>query len=209
MAFLSRMAASAVECFPYGRTDLCLRTRRGPRVTWGVLLAAALLFLAVPSRAARAELPQAGEYQIKAAFILNFANYVDWPDGALSRDTITIGILGQDPFDGALDSLGGKTVGGRRVHIRRYDEPEEAAGANILFIGTSGRKSLPRILRAVRGRPILTIGDSKGFVDAGVMINLVVLRKRVGFEVNLTAAKRAGLLVSSQLLKLAREVIEQ
>lgn len=178
-------------------------------MTWGILLAAALLFLAVPPRTVQADIPQAGEYQVKAAFILNFANYVDWPDGALSRDTITIGILGQDPFDGALDSLSGKTVGGRRVQIRRFDEPEEAAGTNILFIGASERRSMPRILRAVRGRPILTIGDSNGFATAGVMINLVVLRKRVCFEVNLTAAKRAGLLVSSQLLKLAREVIEQ
>lgn len=178
-------------------------------MTWGALLAAALLFLAVPPRTVQADIPQAGEYQVKAAFILNFANYVDWPAGALSRDTITIGILGQDPFDGALDSLSGKTVGGRRVQIRRFDEPEEAAGANILFIGASERRDLPRILRAVRGRPILTIGDSNGFATAGVMINLVVLRKRVCFEVNLTAAKRAGLLVSSQLLKLAREVIEQ
>ena len=209
MAFLSRMASIAVDCFPYGRTGLCLRTRRGPRVTWGVLLAAALLFLAVPPSAVQAGIQQAGEYQVKAAFILNFVNFVDWPGGTLSRDTITIGILGQDPFDGALDSLSGKTVGGRRVLIRKYNEPEEAAGANILFIGASERRELPRILKAVRGRSILTIGDSKGFADAGVMINLVVLRKRVGFEVNLAAAKRAGLLVSSQLLKLAREVIEQ
>jgi hypothetical protein len=197
MAFLIRRISSG-----------CSRIRK-VAVTHLLLLAVCLLCsLSVPPDA-RADIPQAGEYQVKAAFILNFANYVEWPGGSLSRDTITIGILGQDPFGGALDSLRGKTVRGRRVVIRRYDEPEEAVSANILFISASERGVLQHVLKVVRGRSILTIGDSRGFADTGVMINMVVLQKRVGFEVNLLAARRAGLLVSSQLLKLAREVIEQ
>lgn len=159
-------------------------------------------------RPVRAETPVAGEYQVKAAFLLNFANFVQWPAGALAEDTFTIGILGQDPFDSAIDSLWGKTVKGRRVVVRRYDDPEDARQADILFISASEKRALLYILKTLRGRSVLTVGDSKGFGQSGVMINMLLLRKRVGFEINLAAAHREGLQVSSHLLKLAQEVIE-
>jgi len=149
-----------------------------------------------------------GEYQVKAAFLLNFVNFVQWPDGALAEDTFTIGILGQDPFDSAVDSLKGKTVKGRRVVVRRYDDPTDARQADVLFISASEKRVLPHILKALRGHSVLTVGDDKGFGRSGVMINLLLLRKRVGFEINLVAAQREGLHISSHLLKLAQEVIE-
>ena len=160
------------------------------------------------STAARVDSPKAGEYQVKAAFILNFINFIEWPETALSADTFTIGVLGRDPFEGAMDSLKGKSVKGRRIIVRHYDFPEEARDADILFISQSEKRSLPQILKTLRNRPVLTIGDHQGFARSGVMINLVLAKKRVGFEINLPASQKAGIRISSQLLKLSKEVVE-
>ena len=160
------------------------------------------------SREVQAETIKVGEYQVKAAFLLNFANFVQWPQGALGDDTFIVGILGQDPFGNYTDSLQGKTVKGRRVVIKRYDDPEDAREATILFISGSEQRFLPHILKILRGHPVLTIGDLPGFCRSGVMINMHLFQKRVRFNINLTAAHRAGLEISSQLLKLAQEVIE-
>jgi hypothetical protein len=175
-----------------------------------LLLLAALVFLspAAAPRTARADSPQAGEYQVKAAFLINFAGFVDWPENTGANGSFVIGILGKDPFEGSIDSLKGKTARGKKVVIRRYDDPEEVRDADILFISASEKRALPHIMKTLRSRPVLTVGDHPGFARSGVMINLVLLRKRVGFEVNAQAAQRAGLRISSQLLKLAKEVIE-
>lgn len=180
-----------------------------PLLAWVLFLTLSLLLLSPLAALASADGRQAGEYQVKAAFILNFSNFVEWPEGHFHDGILTIGILGRDPFEGAMDDLKGKTVKGRKVVIRRYDDPEEALDADVLFIGASERMGLPRILHPLRGRPVLTVGDHPGFARSGVMINMVVLRKRVGFEINLQAARQSGLRISSQLLKLAKEVFEQ
>lgn len=174
-----------------------------------VLLLAALLLVSAASLDAGADSPPAGEYQVKAAFILNFANFVEWPVEPASNGALTIGVLGHDSFDGALDALKGKSARRGRVVVRHYDEPDEAAAADVLFISASEARMLPRVLKILRGRPVLTIGDSRGFAQAGVMINMVVHRKRVGFEINVRESRRSGLRISSQLLRLAREVVEQ
>ncbi len=174
-----------------------------------LLVAISFLFQAASPRIAWADSTQAGEYQVKAAFILNFAGFIDWPDTARGSGAFVIGVLGRDPFESSIDSLRGKTAKGRKVIIRRYEDPEEVRDADILFISASEKRTLPHILKTLRNRPVLTVGDHPGFARSGVMINLVLLKKRVGFEVNTQAAQRAGLRISSQLLKLAKEVIEQ
>ncbi|MGA7826691.1 MAG: YfiR family protein [Geobacteraceae bacterium] len=151
---------------------------------------------------------QAGEFQVKAAFLLNFANYVQWPAASLDDDVFIIGILGQDPFGSAADSLKGKTAKGRRVVIKRYDDPVAAREAAILYISGSEKRTLSQILKMLKGRPVLTVGDHPGFAQAGVAINMLVVRKRVNFRINLHAAHQAGMEISSQLLKLAQEVVE-
>jgi hypothetical protein len=183
----------------------CFVAGRGKRHFFSLLLCAFLIIVSLsgPSAVWAAQ-ASAGEYQVKAAFLLNFANYVTWPDSTLERGSFTIGILGEDPFGSALDAIRGKTVKGKMVVIRKYDDPEEALAADILFISASEQRALPRIVKILRDRPVLTVGDQSGFGSSGVMINLLLLRKRVGFEINLTAAKRAGIEISSQLLKLAQ-----
>ncbi len=151
----------------------------------------------------------AEEFQVKAAFILNFAGFADWPDSALPVGVFTIGILGNDPFEGAMDALNGKYVKGRKVRVRRYNDAEDARGVDILYISPSEKRALPAILRTLRNRPILTVGDHPGFARAGVMINMVVIKKRVRFEINNHSAQQSGIRLSSHLMKLAKEVIDQ
>lgn len=208
MAFLIR--STSRECT--ARRLLPSRQPRGAparssTIILFILVLFSLLFFSVPLPV-RADQLKAGEYQVKAAFLLNFGNFVQWPAGTLAKDSITIGILGKDPFDGAVDSLAGKRVMGRRVVVRRYDDPEDARQADILYISASEKQALPRIMKTLSGRSILTVGDTQNYGRSGVMINMLLLRKRVGFEINLAAAHREGLQISSHLLKLAQEVIE-
>lgn len=206
MAFAGK-AAILGRCF--------LRCGSGQGVSAGVLrvLCPALVILTmllstwVPSSAS-VDQGKADEYQVKAAFIINFINFIEWPDAALSADSFTIGIMGRDPSGGALGALKGKTVKGRKLVVKHFDDPEEARAADLLFISPSEKRSLPQILKNLRNRPVLTVGDQQGFARSGVMINMVIARKRVGFEINLPASQRAGLRISSQLLKLAKEVVE-
>jgi len=207
------MVLSNKAAIGYGSWRRCGGIER-VTASFGHLLCSSVLCLVMLLAAgapisARADLGKAGEYQVKAAFIMHFINFIDWPDFALPADTLTIGVLGKDPSDGAIDALKGKTLKGRRVIVRHYDEPEEARSAAILFISPSEKRALLLILKTLRNRPVVTVGDQQGFARSGVMINMVLVRKRVGFEVNLPASERAGIRISSQLLKLAREVVEQ
>ena len=208
MAFLIRAAAFDRVSDSSGCRSRMSGLRKRMRF-FGLFLCALILSFSLYSpREVQADPLRAGEYQVKAAFLLNFANFVQWPTAALRNDTFIIGILGQDPFDSALDSLKGKTVKGRRVIIKRYDDPEDAREATILFISGSEQRSLPRILKTLKNRPVLTIGDHPGFDRSGVMINMLLVRKRVCFTINLAAANQTGMEISSHLLKLAQEVIE-
>ena len=149
------------------------------------------------------------EYQVKAAFLYNFMKFVEWPsDGLSNAGTLTLGILGKDPFGDALDEVKDKTAKGRRVVVTHLRGLDEARDCDLLFVCASEKGRLPQILRGVQNSRILTVADQEGFCQSGGMINLVFVKNRVGFEVNVAAATRARLRVSSQLLRLARLVLE-
>ena len=151
------------------------------------------------------------EYQVKAAFLYNFAKFVEWPEAAFkeSKSPFTICILGKNPFGDALDSLREKTVEGRRLLIRKISKIEEADTCNILFISASEKESLPHIRMVTRKWNVLTVGDTNGFAESGVMINLFSVDNKVGFEINLDAAEKASLKISSRLLKLGKIIKEK
>jgi hypothetical protein len=145
------------------------------------------------------------EYQVKAAFLYNFAKFVEWP-GNSPATPFCIGILGSDPFGPMIDeTLDGKTLGGRRVVIRRFDQPEEALGCEIVFIA-SAAEPLKSWLRYFQSKAILTVGDAPAFCQSGGIIGFQVADQRVRFAVNLEAARRAQLKMSSKLLSLAARV---
>jgi len=147
------------------------------------------------------------EYRVKALFLYNFAKFVEWPS-PLPAAGISIGILGDDPFGDMLaQAIAGKTVNGRGFVVRHVN-PEQARQCQILFVAASERKHLLAVLDAVVGSPVLTVGDMHGFAQAGGMIDFEIIDSKVRFEVNIGAAERGRLKLSSKLLSLARIVRE-
>lgn len=171
---------------------------------------ALLLVLAMLTAPSFVQAQPTREYQVKAAFLYNFAKFVEWPSRSPQTDEgpMVIGVLGTDTFGEALDSLRDKSVMGRRVVVRKLIHIEEAKGCHVLFISSSERGRLAAILRAVRDQPVLTVADMEGFCHGGGIINMVSQRNKIGFEINAAAAQRAGLKISSHLLRLAKTVLE-
>jgi len=150
------------------------------------------------------------EYQAKAAFLYNFARFVEWPPQsfAATTDSLVVGVLGEDPFGVVLDqTLGDKFLHDRRVIVRRFQRIEGAAECHILFISSSQGSRLEEIMRSLNGVSVLTVSDVEGFVERGGMIGFSKRANQVGFEINVDAVERVGLRISSQLLKLATRVI--
>jgi len=154
------------------------------------------------------------EYLIKAGFIFNFAKFVDWPPGTFAQpdSPIVIGILGTDPFGAIIDQIvQDKKIGGRGFVVKRLKwgtDLKDLKECKILFVGASERVHIDELVQIVRGLPILTVGETPGFAEHGGVIRLVLEDNRVRFEVNVDAARQAGLTISSRLLTLAR-IIQQ
>ena len=151
------------------------------------------------------------EYLIKAGFIYNFANLVQWPSNAFTQpdSPIVIGILGEDRFGTVLDrALAGKKVNGRIFLVKRLKSVTDLKECHIVFVSSSEMAHLAEAIHLVKGMPILTIGEIPGFARRGGIINLVLEDNKVHFEVNVEAAKEADLNISSRLLALARIVQE-
>src|SRR3989442_5477178 len=134
------------------------------------------------------------EYEIKAAYLYNFIKYVDWPSYG---DTITIGVLGDNPFGPALVPLNGKIVKGRRLVIKEFDSVRDAQNCQIIFVSSSQKQLLQEILESLRSARVLTVGESQGFASGGGIIGFVEENNKVRFEINTDAARRAGLNISS------------
>jgi len=170
----------------------------GPRPRPRLTLAALAATLALAPPPARAE----AEYQVKAAILYNIARFVDWPGGG--RPTVTLCILGADPFGPAIDSLVGHPVGQGQLEVRRVTHASDLRACQMLFIAGSEADHLKADLAQVAHAPVLTVADTAGFAQAGVVVNLYLEQNRVRFEINIDAAQRSHLPISSQLLKLAR-----
>lgn len=165
------------------------------------------LSLALGASAQTLDSSDSSEYLIKAGFIYNFAKLVGWPQGAFAQpdSPIVIGILGSDPFGGIIDRiLADKQIDARHFVIKRLKWGMDLKGCDILFIGSSEAAHLEEVIHALKGIPVLTIGETPGFAKRGCIINLIVEENKVRFEVNLDAAKQADLNISSRLLALAR-----
>lgn len=157
---------------------------------------------------AMAEQPPVSEYQIKAAFLYNFAKFIEWPVEAHVADaqSFTIGILGPDPFGPDIAVIEGKLVKGKPLRVVRGLALEELKGCQVLFIGTAAPAELARALGALKDKPILTVGESEGFARRGGMIHLMTVENKVRFEINTQVAEQARLKISSHLLRLAKIV---
>jgi hypothetical protein len=149
------------------------------------------------------------EYEVKAGFLYHFGWFVEWPDTTDQgrAPAFTIGVLGAHPFGGVLDDImRGKSIGERPVVIQYYQRVEEVVSCHILFISASEAEGLPAILSGLGEAGVLTVSDMERFTERGGMISLRLVGQKVRFDINMDATERAGLKLSSQLLRLARVI---
>jgi hypothetical protein len=157
---------------------------------------------------ALAEERTSDEYQVKAAYLLNFAKFVEWPPGVFSSPDapITLCVLGKSPFGSMLDAIQGKIVNGRKVLVNLSMDVQNVKVCHLLFISASEEASLPFILKELKNTKILVTGDMQHFAQRGGVIGFVIRDMKIGFEINMDAARRSGITISSRLLSLARVV---
>jgi hypothetical protein len=178
-----------------------------------VLLMAAGVIVASPAISARQ--PQrdvSPEYMIKAAYLLNFARLVEWPREAFAKvdSPVTIGIVGSDPFGDALElTVAGKRISNRSISVHRLQWSQDPRRCHIVFISSSDSGRIGELVTRVAGLPILIVGEADHLATRGATINFTIEDDRVRFEVNVDAARRARLNVSSQILRVAKIVREQ
>jgi hypothetical protein len=180
--------------------------RAARRTRVGFLLACVALGLLAPR--ARAE----SEYEVKAAYLLNFAKLVEWPSAAFAsgKGTLVIGVVGRGPVgDEVARTLAGASANGRPIEVRHVAASDAAALAacQVLFVPDTER--IDPVLAAVQGRPVLVVGEAEEFARRGGAIGFVKDAGTVKFAANPKAAARNGLTVSAKLLRVAREVIDR
>jgi hypothetical protein len=170
-----------------------------------VLLA---LLVFVPARGgAHADGAPPREYQLKAAFIFNFAQFVEWPGDAFAGPNapLVIGVIGDSTMAASLEqACRGKTAGKREIVVKTLSGADAIRSAQILFIGAAERDRLPELIKRATDESVLTVGDFDGFTAASGMVRFLTEDNRLRFEVNLDAVNQGRLKVSAQLLKLAR-----
>jgi hypothetical protein len=171
-----------------------------------IFLLLALLALALPARALGVD-----EYKVKGAFLYSFAKFVEWPRDSQvgTKDELRVCVLGSGEVTSVLSEvMHGKSAGRRGVTVRRVDDLTEAAWCRIIFLTKSADMEPEVIANSLGATSILTVGEASGFASRGLMVNFVTKSSKVRFEINEKAAQRAGLKISSRLLRLASAVVE-
>ena len=174
--------------------------------------AGAVLALGLLVGTARAGQQQDAERELKAVFLYNFAKFVEWPPGGFPEPPapVTLCVLGDDAVGESLEAVvKGETLNGRRLVVRRPRDAQQARDCHVLFVGPAEKGRIPEVLTALRGTSVLTVGDGGDFLDHGGMIRFFLEQNRVRFDINLDAAERSHLSLSSKLLRLARAVNPQ
>ncbi len=149
------------------------------------------------------------EDQLKAAYLYNFAKFVEWPPNRFEGDTspIRFGIIGDERFLGVLDGIvDGRSVGGREIELSSYRSVSQAEDCHLLFLGAARSDERDELLDFFKGAAVLTVGETDGFTERGGMVKFYLEGNKVRFEINEDAARGEGVKISSRLLKLARIV---
>jgi hypothetical protein len=148
-------------------------------------------------------LPQALEYDLKAALLFKIGKFIRWPDGIFAGGNLQLCIVGRDDFGNSADGLAGKRLQGQAMTIVRMKPKESMSGCHIVFISRSEQEHVGAILSALARQPALTVSDIEGFAAQGGVVGFATRDKKINFEINAAAGKRAGLEISAQLLQLA------
>jgi hypothetical protein len=165
---------------------------------------AVMILFAVPGTSG-AEPATATEYDVKAAFIYNFAKFIEWPEGTFrgASSPVVICVYGRGSIEKAFGDIQGKTVKGRIVDVIFNDDIDNPGSCNIIFLSISDKRLSGPVLDAVRGISVVTIGEAPDFIHSGGIISFKSSGNKIRFEINPAAARRVHLLISSQLLRLA------
>jgi len=156
----------------------------------------------------------ADEYKLKAVYILSFSLFTEWPDNAsqnLKNKPFIITVFGENPFKEKLkDVIKTKKhkLKGRPIILKHTNKLEDITNSNIVFISSSERYKISKIISYIRGKPILTIGDTEGYANKGVMINMIRKGKNIKFDINLKEVKQSKIYISSRLLANANTIIK-
>jgi hypothetical protein len=148
------------------------------------------------------------EYEVKAAYLINFIKFVEWPDSAFqsAEDTLVLCVVGNDPIEVALEKFNGKTVSGKVLDIRKVADPASMGRCHILFVGESEKGKVDKVLGALKKLPVLTVSDIDGFARRGGAIGFVREKSNIRFEINDESAGNAGLTLNAKLLYLGKIV---
>jgi hypothetical protein len=171
-----------------------------------------LLVLLVSSSGVGAQANSPSEYQVKAAFLFNFAKFIDWPSNSFddANSPFTVCVLGHDPFGHALDDeLHGKIIGDRPLAVQRLKDKAQARRCQVVFVSSSESTHQSEILESLRGASMLLVGEANNFATSGGTIQFTTEDNHVRFTINIDAANRSGLNFSSKLLGLAKIVHDE
>jgi hypothetical protein len=203
---LERPNALPIADRRHSRVQLC--------ATWvAASLRCALLALVAGwlagTSAARAQEPRASEYQLKAAFLINFPKYADWPAESFAETNtpVVITVLGETKLTGEIEkAIAGRTVNGREIVLKHLPSGADAGSCHLLFVPAAELQRSPNLLAQLKATGILTVGESDDFLERGGIINLARRDQKIALEVNLTAAEKARIKISSKLLGVATVV---
>lgn len=169
-----------------------------------------ILLLILPAIFLSAQAPPAREYQVKAVFLFNFTQFVEWPPSAFSSSgaPLVIGILGKDPFGPYLqEAVSGEKVNGHPLVIQHYNNLQELRECHLLFINQAAINKPGQLMEGVKGRSILLISDDSNFLNQGGMINFFTKNNKIQIQINPETVKAANLTISSKLLRLAEIIV--
>ena len=197
------------DCIPLGKLEAVIFhiSHRARKQVCGIYFLISLFWgVLILSHAPLIQAEQTAEYRLKVAFLYNFAVYTEWPDP--HNKVLNLCIHGEDPFGENLQHIRHKKVNEHELLIRHTENIEDLPSCQIIFITRSAVNNLSDIINLLNGKPILTIADTPGSSQQGVVLNMIVKEGRVIFEVNIASAKKNGLKLSSQLLRFAIEVYQ-
>lgn len=144
--------------------------------------------------------------RIKSAYLYNFLKYIEFPQSTQQRKNFFVCVLGEDPFDSALDAMSGRVAKGVQVNVKRFTNKAQVDKCHIVYISQSQHAKIEKVLNYLSTMPIVTVSDIEDFVTRGGMIGFTTGDKKIGIEINLTNARKAKVKISALLLEIANIV---
>lgn len=174
--------------------------------SWASRNAISLAFIIILLSLTGAQQPVSREYQVKAVFLYNFTQFVEWPEEAFENadDPLVIGVIGNDPFGPFLDeTVNGEKLANHPLTVKRYESVEDLGNCHIVFVSVRDRQQLRTIIETLKSKPVLTVGDTDDFTRLGGMIRFFNEGGKIRLRINMTPVDDAHLTISSKLLRLS------